>query len=151
MNHIFYEQYKGILTELNLRRKKWLLFTTYHHPSQFDDYYFSHVNNCLDTFNSPYDWFLYLNAEDSEEALFNFLEKHYAANIVKDKTRFKSLDNPSCNDAQWSKTDPDASEIHFSILKANQIFITWLLLSWRYFLVKHLQKKYFTEVTKTLI
>ena len=41
-------------------------------------------------------WLVIFNAEDSAETLFNFFEKHYAANIVKDKTCFKSIDNPSC-------------------------------------------------------
>ena len=36
------------------------------------------------------------DAEDSEEILFNFPEKYNAGNIVKDKTCFKNLDNPSC-------------------------------------------------------
>ena len=38
------------------------------------------------------------NAEDSEEILLNFLEKHNAANILKDKTCLKRFDNPSCID-----------------------------------------------------
>ena len=38
------------------------------------------------------------NAEHSKETLFNFLEKHNAANIVKHKVRFKSLDIPGCID-----------------------------------------------------
>ena len=35
------------------------------------------------------------NAENSKDALFNFLERYNAPNIVKDKTCFKSLDNLS--------------------------------------------------------
>ena len=36
------------------------------------------------------------NVEDSKESLSNFLEKHNTANIVKDKTYYKSLNNSSC-------------------------------------------------------
>ena len=36
------------------------------------------------------------NAEHSKETLFNFPEKHNAANIVKHKVCFKRLDNLSC-------------------------------------------------------
>ena len=63
--------------------------STYHPPSQSNGYYFFHVSNCLDAFSSTYDRFLFLgdfNAEDFEETLFSFLEKHNVANIVKDKT-----------------------------------------------------------------
>ena len=38
------------------------------------------------------------NTEYSKETLLNFLEKHNAANIIKHKVCFKSLDNPSCID-----------------------------------------------------
>ena len=92
---------EGVFIELNLRKVKWLLFATYHPPSQSDEYYFSRVSDCLDAFSSSYDRFLLVgdfNAEDSEETVFNFLEKHNAENIVKDKTCFKSLNNPSCID-----------------------------------------------------
>ena len=76
-------------------------FSTYHRHSSSEDYYFSHVSNFLDAFSSTYDRFLVVgnsNAEYSKETLFNFLEKHNAANIVKHKVCFKSLDNPSCID-----------------------------------------------------
>ena len=72
-------------------------FSTYHLLSQSEGYYFSHVSNCLDACSSTYDRFLLVddfNAEYSEETLSNF-EKHNAANIVKDKTCLKSLNNPS--------------------------------------------------------
>ena len=38
------------------------------------------------------------NAEDTEPRLSEFLYEHNAENIVKDKTCFKSLNNPSCID-----------------------------------------------------
>ena len=38
------------------------------------------------------------NAEYSKETLSNFLEKHNAANIVKRKICYKSVDIPSCID-----------------------------------------------------
>ena len=76
-------------------------FSTYHPPSQSEGYYFSPVSNCLDAFSPPYDRFLlvgYFNANYSKETLFNFLQQHNAANTVKDKTCFKSLNNLSCTD-----------------------------------------------------
>ena len=41
---------------------------------------------------------LFLPNKVSAESSFNFLEKRNSANIVKDKTYFKNLDNPTCTD-----------------------------------------------------
>ena len=74
-------------------------FSTYYPPSQSEDYYFSRVSNSLDAFSPIYDRFLLVgnfNANYFKETLFNFLQKHNAANIVKDKTCFKSFNNLSC-------------------------------------------------------
>ena len=66
----------GVFIEINLRKVKWLLFSTYHPPSRSDDYFFSYVSNCLEAFSSAYERFLLVgdfHAEDSEKSLFNFL------------------------------------------------------------------------------
>ena len=98
----------GIFDKLNLRKGKWLLFS-----------------NCLDAFSSTYDRFLLVgnfNAEDYKETLFSFLEKNNAANIVKDKTCIKSLDNPNCIDLLiTNRTRPPFPQTY-------QIFIKWMLL-----------------------
>jgi len=41
---------EGIFIEINLRKCKWLLFGTYHPPSQSDRYYFESVSNALDLY-----------------------------------------------------------------------------------------------------
>ena len=43
---------EGIFIELNIRKAKYLLFSIYDSPAHSDDYYFSHVSNCLDAFSS---------------------------------------------------------------------------------------------------
>ena len=100
-------------------------FSTYHPLSQSEDYYFSYVSNCLDACSSTYDRFLLVrnfNAEDSKETLFSFLEKHNAANIIKDKTCIKSLDNPNCIDLLiTNRPGPPFPQTY-------QIFIKWMLL-----------------------
>ena len=85
--------------EINLKKVKWLLFGSYHPPSQSDNYYFDNVTNALDLYCQIYDKFLLIgefNAEDSEPCLSRFLYEHNSKNLVKDKTCFKSLENPSC-------------------------------------------------------
>ena len=92
---------EGIFVEINLRKVKWLLFGSYHPPSQSDNYYFDNVTNALDLYCQTYDKLLLIgdfNAEDSEPCLSRFLYEHNSKNLVKDKTCFKSLENPSCID-----------------------------------------------------
>ena len=89
-----------IFLEINLRKSKWLLCGCYHPPSQSDDYFFPNVGKSLDKY-SYYDKFILIgdfNAEDSEPILSDFLSTYNAKNIVKSKTCFKSINNPSCID-----------------------------------------------------
>ena len=86
--------------EIKLRKTKWLLFGTYHPPSDSDKEYFEQVELALDTY-SDYEKFLLIgdfNAEETEPCLSNFLYHCDAKNLAKEKTCFKSIDNPSCID-----------------------------------------------------
>ena len=100
-SHTLAEDIEGIFIEINLRKCKWLLFATYHPPSQCDKYFFDQVSRGLDIYSTSYDKFVLIgdfNAEESEEIFSYFLKCHNASNIVKEKTCLKSLDNPSCID-----------------------------------------------------
>ena len=99
--HFFPDDIEGIFVELNFRKSKWLLFGSYHPPSQSDEYYFNKVSTSLDMYIPTYDKFLLtgdFNSEDSEPELCTFLQKYSAKNIQLKKTCFKSIDNPSCID-----------------------------------------------------
>ena len=99
--HFFPDDIEGIFIEINLRKTKWLMFGSYHPPSQSDSYYFNCIGNSLDIYNQFYDKFLLIgdfNAEDSETCLFEFLYQYEAKNIVRDKTCFKNPENASCID-----------------------------------------------------
>ena len=96
-----FDDIEGIFVEINLRKCKWLLFGTYHPPSQSDVYYFNSVSNALDIYYTKYDKFLLVgdfNAEDTEPVFASFLDQYQSKNLVKKKTCFKSLQNPSCID-----------------------------------------------------
>ena len=96
--HSFADDIEGIFIEINLRKSKWwLLFGTYHPPSQPDSYYFENVSSALDIYTKFYNKILLIgdfNAEDSEPCLSDFLYKHDCKNLVKDKTCFKNTENP---------------------------------------------------------
>ena len=62
--------------------------------------FYEEVGLALDRYSS-YDKFLLagdFNMEEDEEAVSNFLYERNAKNLVKEKTCFKSVTNPSCID-----------------------------------------------------
>ena len=46
--HKLPQDVEGVFVELNFRKIKWLLFETYHSPSQNDQYYFGALDKALD-------------------------------------------------------------------------------------------------------
>ena len=95
---------EGLFIEINLSKTKILLFGTYHstHPEYGlnDEDYFEQINLALDVY-SNYDKFLLagdFNLEEDDSPLKDFLFEHNAKNLVKQKTCFKSINNPSCID-----------------------------------------------------
>ena len=45
--HNFLGDIEGLFLEINLRKSKWILFGTYHPPSQDDEYYFKCVGRAV--------------------------------------------------------------------------------------------------------
>ena len=94
--HNFSDDIEGLFVELNFRKVKWLLFGTYHPPSQNDIYYFNQLDKAIDTYNN-YDKILLtgdFNAETTEPNLESFLYEHDLQNLVNESTCFKSVENP---------------------------------------------------------
>ena len=100
-NHEFSDGMEGIFVEINFRKLKWLLLGTYHPPSQNDNFYFNNIGCALDIYMQNYDKFIFIgdfNAEEDEVILGDFMELYDLKNLVKEKTCFKSVENPSCVD-----------------------------------------------------
>ena len=102
--HNFKKNVEGMFIEINLRKMKLLLFATYHstHPEygMNDRDYLEEIGLALDVY-SNYDKFLLtgdFNMEEEETCISDFLFEYNAKNLVKDKTCFKNIDNPSCID-----------------------------------------------------
>ena len=90
--------------EINLRKTKLLFFGVYRSENRdlgvSDVEFYEQVGLALDKYSS-YDKFLLagdFNMEEDDEALHNFLYERNAKNLVKEKTCFKSVTNPSCID-----------------------------------------------------
>ena len=102
--HNFTKNIEGLFVEVNLRKTKLLFFGTYHstHPKYglSDTDYFQQVGLALDVY-SNYEKFLLagdFNVDEKESCIKNFLFEYNAKNLVKEKTCFKSIENPSCID-----------------------------------------------------
>ena len=91
----------GLFVKINLRKTKWLLYGTYHPPSQNKSLYIDSVSSALDTYLSQYDKLFLVgdfNCETFDPTLKGFLDQYSLKNIVKEPTCFKSVTNPSCID-----------------------------------------------------
>ena len=125
---------EGVFVEVNFRKCKWLLFGTYHPPSQPDIYYFDNLDKAFDIYSSYERRFLIgdFNTERSEPCIDSFVYEHELQNLVKEKTCFKSVDNPSCIDLiltnnamalQSTTTVTGFSDFHKSVLTVSKTSI----------------------------
>ena len=86
---------------MNLRKIKWLIFGTYHPPSQPVEYFFKHVGYALDAYGQTHKKFSLggdFNAEKKEPCWTEFLTKYDSKSLAEDKTCFKNSENPRCID-----------------------------------------------------
>ena len=87
-----------LFVEINLRKTKWILFGTYHPPSQNNKVFFHHLGKAIEICSPKYEKFVLtggFNSEEGESCLDTFLCDHNAKNIVKETTCFKNIEKPS--------------------------------------------------------
>ena len=92
---------EGFYIEINLRKKKWLLCATYN-P------YRNNIGNHLDSlcknlalYSSAYDNYTVIgdfNIEADSKEMSSFCDTFHLISFIKERTRYKNLDNPSCID-----------------------------------------------------
>ena len=105
--------------EINFRNSKWLLFGTYHPPSQNDNFYFNNIGRALHIYKQKYDNILLVgdfNAEEKVAIFKNVMELYDLKNFVIEKTCVKSVENPSCVDL--------FSQIVVDLFKIPTLFLT---------------------------
>ena len=95
-NHVSPDDIEGLLIELNFRKTKWLLFGTYHPPTQSNSYYFNNLDKALDLY-SHYDKKLFFGDFNTgvSDVLSIFLYQHDLKKLVKEKICFKNSYHPS--------------------------------------------------------
>ena len=98
--HSFPNDIEGLFVEINFRKNKWLLFGTYHPPSQNNQYYFDCLDKAQDVYSSYEKVILTgdFNAQESECLFDLFLYQHDLTNLIKEGTCYKNPRNPSCID-----------------------------------------------------
>ena len=130
--HVFPYDMKGLFVELNFRKCKWLLFGTY----QADIYYCYNLEKAFDT-HSSYEKLLLIgdfNTKTSEPRIDSFVYEHELHSLVKEKTCFRSVHNPSCIDLILTNNAMDfqntktvftgLSDFHKLVLKVLKTSIT---------------------------
>ena len=92
---------ESIFTEINFRKKKWLICASYNpHKSNISNH-LHHLGKGLDNYIGNYDNILLLgdfNSEFSEPCLNDFCDIYNLKNLVKEPTCYKNPGNPSCID-----------------------------------------------------
>ena len=96
------------ILELNFSKCKWLLLGTYHPPSQNYHYFFENLDKTINVYGQYENVLLKedFNAEISEFCLGSFLYQHELKDLVKEKTCFKNVSNPSCTDIFLTNNAP---------------------------------------------
>ena len=83
---------EGLLVEINLRKKKWLLCCFYKPKKSLVSYHLKEIGNNLDLSSLIGNF----NAKPNKPAIYDFCEIHNTENIIKEKTRFKNPENSTC-------------------------------------------------------
>ena len=79
--------------EINLRKKKWALFSVYRPPTQSQDYLLENLGRALDHYTENYENFMFIgvfNMTETEEQLKNFLDLYSLKNLMHEPTCYKS-------------------------------------------------------------
>ena len=93
--------FEGIFLEINLRKRKWLLFGGYNPHKDNILHFVNQLGAILDEYMASYDNFLLLgdfNAEMSNHILSEFCGEYNLNNLIKGATCFKNPLNPSSID-----------------------------------------------------
>ena len=92
---------EGIFIELNLRKKKWILFGGYNPNKVYIQDFLNQIGKALDKFIGTYDNLLLVgdfNSETEEEYMKDFCDLYNLKNLIKHPTCYKNVLNPTSID-----------------------------------------------------
>ena len=96
----FEDDMECICFEINLRGKRWALFSIYRPPSQSKDHFFENLGKAVDHYGANYDNFLLIgdfNSLETDQKIHDFMNGYSLKNLVKEPTGFKA-EIPTCID-----------------------------------------------------
>ena len=89
-----------VCSEINLRGKKWVIFSIYRPPSQSEAHFLANLGKGIDHYSEKFENFLLLgdfNTVETDQHLHNIMTGYALKNLMKEPTCFKS-ENPRCID-----------------------------------------------------
>jgi hypothetical protein len=92
---------EGYFIELNLRRKKWVLFAGYNPNKDYITNFLKNISTSLNKHMSSYDNLILVgdfNSEMIENDMKEFCETYHLKNLIKEPTCFKNPHNPTSID-----------------------------------------------------
>ena len=99
--HSFLHDTEISFTELNLRKKKWLICCCYNPPKNLINYHLQELAKGIQMYSNNYDDILLMgnfNADISETSFPYFCEHYEVKRIINQSTCYKNPTNPSCID-----------------------------------------------------
>ena len=91
--------FEAFSIELNLRKKKWLIFCIYNPHNRFIKYHLKELGKATEFYSITYENIIIMsdfNAEISEPNLASFCTFYNFKNLISKPTCYKNPDNPSC-------------------------------------------------------
>ena len=123
---------EGMFIEINLRKKKILLFCGYNPKKGLISEFTNSVGRGIDSYSSKYENLLLIgdfNSEPTEPAMDEFCELYNLTNLVKEPTCFKNPNNPSLIDlmlANHPRSFQDTSVIETGLSDCHKMTVTVL-------------------------
>ena len=102
--------------EINLRKKKWVLFSVYRPPTQSQDYLLENLGRALDHYSENYENFMFIGDFDmteTEEQLENFLDLYSLKNLVHELT-FLQISNSKMHRSCADKPKQERTANYYS-------------------------------------
>ena len=99
--YCFPDEIEIFCIELNLRKKKWLMFCYYNPHKHLLKYHLFHIESAINFYSKTYENLIILddfNAEISDSSMESFYTINNFKCIIKEPTCYKNPDNPTCID-----------------------------------------------------
>ena len=121
---------EGLLVEINLRKKKWLLCCSYNPNKNLISTHLNEVGRHLDLYSTKYDNILLLgdyNVELDNSHLCEFCQVYNLKSLIKEPTCYKNPDKPTCIDlilTNRPKSFQDSTAIDTGLSDFHKMIIT---------------------------